>query len=84
MGGCPPILGHDLIKYGQPEKECSQRNNEIALKLTELKPSMVFLTGRWAMYTETTRAIGEKGSRVYLGDKTDYSESIDNSRRALK
>ncbi|WP_039046080.1 acyltransferase family protein [Plesiomonas shigelloides] len=84
LGGCPPILGHDLIKYGQPEKECSQRNNEIALKLTELKPSMVFLAGRWAMYTETTRAIGEKGSRVYLGDKTDYSESIDNSRRALK
>ncbi|MGL5665153.1 MAG: acyltransferase family protein [Shewanella sp.] len=84
LGGCPPILGHDLIKYGQPEKECSKRNNEIALKLTELKPSMVFLAGRWAMYTETTRAIGEKGSRVYLGDKTDYSESIDNSRRALK
>uniref|UniRef100_UPI001A1FFCD4 SGNH hydrolase domain-containing protein n=1 Tax=Vibrio cholerae TaxID=666 RepID=UPI001A1FFCD4 len=55
-----------------------------ALKLAELKPDMVFLAGRWAMYTETTRAVGEKGSRVYLGDETDYSESIDNSRRAIK
>ncbi|MGL5335693.1 MAG: acyltransferase family protein, partial [Enterovibrio sp.] len=84
LGGCPPVIGSDLIKHGQPEKECSQRNDEIAAKLAELKPDRVFIAGRWAMYTETTRAIGEKGSRVYVGDKTDYSESIDNSRRALK
>ncbi|WP_277207865.1 acyltransferase family protein [Vibrio misgurnus] len=84
LGGCPPVLGSDLIKYGKPEQNCSQRNNEIALKLAELKPDVVFLAGRWAMYVETTRSVGEKGSRVYLGDETDYSESIDNSRRAFK
>lgn len=84
LGGCPPVIGSDLIKHGKPEKECSQRNDEIAVKLAELKPDVVFLAGRWAMYTETTRSVGEKGSRVYLGDKTDYSESISNSRRAFK
>lgn len=84
LGGCPPILGSGLIKKGRLEEECSKRNDDIAFKLAELKPHMVFLAGRWAMYTETTRSIGEKGSRVYLGDKTDYSESIENSRRAFK
>ncbi|MFM2588563.1 acyltransferase family protein [Vibrio sp. TBV020] len=84
LGGCPPLLGSDLIKHGTPEKPCSERNDEIGKKIVELKPDMVFLAGRWAMYSETTRAIGEKGSRVFLGDSTDYSESIDNSRRALK
>ncbi|MBF4223185.1 acyltransferase, partial [Vibrio anguillarum] len=84
LGGCPPVIGSDLIKHGKPEQKCSERNNEIALKLAELKPDVVFLAGRWTMYVETTRSVGEKGSRVYLGDETDYSESIDNSRRAFK
>lgn len=84
IGGCPPVLGSDLIKQGHPDLECSQRNDAIALQLAQLKPKRVYLAGRWAMYTETTRALGEKGSRVYLGDQTDYTESVDNSRRAFK
>ncbi|WP_391088844.1 SGNH hydrolase domain-containing protein [Vibrio sp. NH-UV-68] len=83
LGGCPPLLGSDLIKHGSPEVPCSKRNNEIAIKLADLKPDMVFIAGRWAMYSETTRAVGEKGSRVFLGDTSDYTESIQNSRRAL-
>ncbi|RND29466.1 acyltransferase, partial [Vibrio cholerae] len=43
LGGCPPVIGSDLIKHGKPEQKCSERNNEIALKLAELKPDVVFL-----------------------------------------
>ncbi|HGF7191160.1 TPA: acyltransferase family protein [Vibrio cholerae] len=84
LGGCPPVSGSDLLKYGKPEADCSERNDDVLQKLVELKPNMVFLAGRWAMYAETTRSVGEKGSRVYLGDETDYTESVDNSRRAFK
>lgn len=84
LGGCPPLLGSDLVKHGEPEAPCSTRNNELAELIVKTKPSMVFIAGRWAMYTETTRAVGEKGSRVFLGDTSDYTESIENSRRALK
>lgn len=82
--GCPPVLGVNLIKYGVPEKPCTQRNNIIFSEIIESDAEVVFLAARWAMYSETTRAVGEKGSRVYLGDASDYSESVANSRRALQ
>ncbi|MGF1754908.1 acyltransferase, partial [Vibrio makurazakiensis] len=81
--GCPPLLGSDLIKHGEPEAPCTNRNNRFKEAIEKTKPAVVFLAARWAMYTETTRANGERGSRVYLGDSSDYSESINNSRRAF-
>jgi peptidoglycan/LPS O-acetylase OafA/YrhL len=83
LGGCPPLLGADLIKNGKPETSCTERNNELAKLIIDSDATVVFLAGRWAMYTETTRAEGERGSRVYLGDETDYSENRENSRRAF-
>ncbi|MCG7588752.1 SGNH hydrolase domain-containing protein, partial [Photobacterium sp. OFAV2-7] len=84
LGGCPPLLSSDLIKHGEPEMPCSERNDQLAMEIKESDVSVVFLAGRWAMYTETTRAEGEKGSRVFVGDSSDYSENKENSRRALK
>lgn len=83
-GGCPPFVGVDLIKHGQPEAECTDTNNRLIEVIKQSKATVVFLAGRWAMYTETTRSEGEKGSRVFLGDSSDYSESIENSRRAFR
>ncbi len=45
LGGCPPLLGVDLIKHGQPEEPCSERNQEIAQKIAIYKPDMVFWLG---------------------------------------
>lgn len=83
LGGCPPLLGSDLIKFGRPQTPCSQSNDLLAKRIIESDVKIVFIAARWAMYTETTRAKGEKGSRVYLGDKSDYSENKENSRRAF-
>ena len=83
-GGCPPFIGVDLIKYGRLEVECTDTNNKLFEVIKSSEAKVVFLAGRWAMYTETTRSEGEKGSRVFLGDSTDYSESLENSRRAFR
>lgn len=83
-GGCPPFIGVDLIKNGRPEIECTDKNNRLLEVIKKSETSIVFLAGRWAMYTETTRSEGEKGSRVFLGDSSDYSESLENSRRAFR
>ncbi|WMC10337.1 acyltransferase family protein [Oceanimonas pelagia] len=83
-GGCPPFIGVDLIKHGRPEAECTDRNNALFDTIKASEASLVFLAGRWAMYTETTRSEGEKGSRVFLGDSSDYTESVENSRRAFR
>ena len=83
-GGCPPFIGVDLIKHGLPEVECTDTNNRLFEVIRDSEVKVVFLAGRWAMYTETTRSEGEKGSRVFLGDSSDYSESIENSRRAFR
>ena len=84
IGGCPPLLGVDLLKYGEPEIGCTKLNDELVRVIERRKPKLVFIAARWAMYTETTRSPGEKGSRVFLGDASDYSESVANSRRALE
>ncbi|ART80337.1 acyltransferase family protein [Oceanisphaera avium] len=84
LGGCPPFIGVDLIKHGKPESECTLRNNQLLETIKRSSSEVVFLAGRWAMYTETTRSPGEKGSIVFLGDSSDYSESRENSRRAFK
>ena len=84
LGGCPPLLGVDLIKNGKPEIECTKMNNELAHIISKSDIKTVYLAARWAMYSETTRAEGEVGSRVYLGNKNYYSESIINSRKALR
>ncbi len=84
IGGCPPLLGVDLLKYGEPESDCTYLNQQLARLITAEKPNRVFIAARWAMYAETTRSLGEKGSRVFLGDASDYSESVANSRRALE
>ncbi|MBM7456320.1 peptidoglycan/LPS O-acetylase OafA/YrhL [Oceanisphaera litoralis] len=83
-GGCPPFIGVDLIKHGRPEAECTDTNNKLFEVIKQSESSVIFLAGRWAMYTETTRSEGEKGSRVFLGDSSDYSESLENSRRAFR
>ncbi|WP_417616740.1 acyltransferase family protein [Oceanisphaera sp.] len=83
-GGCPPLIGVDLINNGRPEAECTDTNNKLFEVIKNSEAKVVFLAGRWAMYTETTRSEGEKGSRVFLGDSTDYSESLANSRRAFR
>lgn len=83
-GGCPPLMAVDLIKHGRPEAPCTSINNALFEQIKDSDASVVFLAGRWAMYTQTRRAEGEKGSRVYLGDSSDYSESVENSRRAFK
>jgi len=83
LGGCPPLSGVDLVKYGRPETACSKSNELLAKRIIGSDADLVFIAARWAMYTETTRLEGEKGSRVYLGDKSDYSESKENSRRAF-
>ncbi|AEY00397.1 membrane-located cell surface saccharide acetylase [Oceanimonas sp. GK1] len=83
-GGCPPFIGVDLIKHGRPEAECTDRNNALFETIKSSEAPWVFMAGRWAMYTETTRSEGEKGSRVFLGDSSDYTESVENSRRAFR
>lgn len=83
-GGCPPFIGVDLIKHGQPEAECTEVNNQLFNVIINSDSRIIFLAARWAMYTETTRSDGEKGSRVYLGDSTDYTETVENSRRAFR
>lgn len=84
IGGCPPLLGVDLLKYGEPESDCTTLNRQLVSVIATEKPNQVFIAARWAMYAETTRSPGEKGSRVFLGDTSDYSESIANSRRVLE
>ncbi|MEZ8093432.1 acyltransferase family protein [Photobacterium swingsii] len=83
LGGCPPLLGASLLKGGKPETRCTDNNNELAKVIAQSTVKYVFLAGRWSMYTETTRAVGERGSRVYLGMDNDYSESIENSRQTF-
>ena len=83
-GGCPPFIGVDLIKHGRPETGCTETNNQLFEVIKQSEAAVVFLAGRWAMYTETTRSEGEKGSRVFLGDSSDYAESLENSRRAFR
>ncbi|KLV07447.1 acyltransferase [Photobacterium aquae] len=83
-GGCPPALGMDIIKHGEPEGECEDTNTQLAEALQNTKAKVVFLAGRWAMYTETTRSPGEKGDNVYLGDEISHSESKANNRRVLR
>ncbi|MEI8657674.1 acyltransferase family protein [Vibrio sp. Hal054] len=84
IGGCPPLLGVDLLKYGEPESGCTNVNQELVEVIERKRPKSVYVAARWAMYAETTRSPGEKGSRVFLGDTSDYSESVANSRRALE
>lgn len=83
LGGCPPLLGASLLKGGEPETQCTDNNNELAKVIAQSTVKYVFLAGRWSMYTETTRSVGERGSRVYLGMNNDYSESIENSRKTF-
>lgn len=83
-GGCPPFIGVDLIKHGRPEAECTDTNNQVFEVIKKSDATLVFLAGRWAMYAETTRSEGEKGSHVFIGDSSDYSESLENSRRAFR
>lgn len=83
-GGCPPALGMDIIKHGEPEGECIVTNTGIADALPHTKAKVVFLAGRWDMYTEATRSPGEKGDNVYLGDEISHSESKANNRRVLR
>ena len=84
LGGCPPLIGVNLLKYNKPEKECSLYNNEALTKIINSDVSLVFLAARWAMYSETTRSPGERGSRVFLGEKGDYQENVETSRKYLK
>lgn len=83
MSSCPPLLGADIIKGGRIDSECSTANNDFKAALTS-DVKIVFIAARWSLYTETTRSEGEKGSRVFLGDDTNTSESIENSRRMFK
>jgi len=84
MGGCPPLLGIDRLEYGSPEKLCTKHNNELSEVIAKTRPDKVFIAGRWSLYSETTRNSGEKGNRIFLGDRSDYAESVSNSRRALE
>lgn len=84
MGACPPLLNVERLKYGKPDEQCTNRNNELVDDIARIKPDKVFIAARWAMYAETTLNLGEKGSRIYLGDEYDHSESVANSRHALE
>jgi len=79
---CPPLLGSDRIINGQIKHKCTERNNDFKKNILNSDIQIVFLAARWAVYTETT--LIEGGTKMFIGDKSDLSENIDNSRRAFK
>lgn len=83
-GGCPPVIGAETIRHGVVNKDCTNQNNGILEDILSSSADIVFLASRWGMYAETTKAVGESGSRVYLGTEDNYEESIQNSRKSLE
>lgn len=82
-GGCPPIAEGGIIKNGALDKKCEQNNKSTLESILRSDVEIVFLGGRWAVYTETTLAENEEGNHSYLGDKHDQIQSVENNRRVI-
>ena len=80
---CPPLAGIDLIK-GSETGSCRDVNERALSYILETRSiDTVFLAARWALYTETTRYLGETGERVFLTDERSEPLTREESRRVF-
>lgn len=51
MAGCPPLIGGQANRDDMPSWICTAFNAEVLREIRRVKPKVVVLVGRWAMWT---------------------------------
>jgi peptidoglycan/LPS O-acetylase OafA/YrhL len=81
--GCPPLVGVSPVESGRRltrKDACAEYNSAVLRELQQIpRPSLVILTARWSMYTET----GWESRRIFLIDAQHHKLDIETSREVL-
>jgi peptidoglycan/LPS O-acetylase OafA/YrhL len=84
MAGCPPLLDAEVRGPGADYTPCAAFNRQVR-EYIETTPAVqaVFLSARWALYTENVRFGDDPGPITYLVDSGDREETTAASKRVF-
>ena len=83
---CPPVAGVWRVSNSLTRREdCHRANADVlAAMVSDARIDTVILAARWALYVETTRFGGEKGSRAFAISDDANTLSAGTSRQVLE
>ncbi|MFG1479581.1 acyltransferase family protein [Xanthobacter sp. V4C-4] len=55
LSGCPPLLGVEAPRFGDEGADCASFNAAVLGEIARVRPRLVVLVGRWALWTTHAR-----------------------------
>lgn len=83
LGGCPPLLGVEVLKGNFSEGVCSTLAERQYEYVKRSRVKKVFLVGRWSLYTDTEFYDAPKDG-YYLARGDDNRLTVDSSRKVFR